>query len=172
MQNLFSYPLLVEELTSATKSFHLKATQPQLAYIAEVLKTVSAKSFSADIQVQYLKKEHLIEVWGNVSAELELTSVVSLENFNKKYQSEFRVEFDTKATIKNNPEEEIDLEADLPDPVIDGKIDLAEIAMEQIALIIDDFPRQDGEEFHFQSEFDEETTQAMNPFNVLAKLKK
>lgn len=172
MQNLFSYPIMVDDLTTASKSFQLQADKAQLAYIAEVLKVVSAQKFSANINVQYLKKEHLVEVSGDVVAELELTSVISLENFKKKYQSEFTIEFDTKANIKNTPEEEIDIEADMPDPVIDGKIDIAEVAMEQIALVMDDFPRKDGEEFHFNSEFDEETTQAMNPFSVLAKLKK
>ena len=56
--------------------------------------------------------------------------------------------------------------------VIGGKIDLAEIAMEQIALVLDDFPRKDGETFQFTSEFDEETTKTTNPFAVLQKLKK
>ena len=67
---------------------------------------------------------------------------------------------------------EFDFEDDVPDIIINGKIDLAEIAMEQIALVIDDFPRKEGEVFEFKSEFDEETTQAMNPFAALAKLKK
>ncbi len=49
---------------------------------------------------------------------------------------------------------------------------MAEIGLEQTALVLDDFPRQDGEVFEFKSEFDEETTQKTNPFAALAKLKK
>ena len=65
------------------------------------------------------------------------------------------------------------LEEDLLWDIIEnGQIDLAEIAMEQIALVIDDFPRQENESFVFKSEFDEETTRAANPFAVLQKLKK
>jgi uncharacterized metal-binding protein YceD (DUF177 family) len=41
-----------------------------------------------------------------------------------------------------------------------------------LALVLDDFPRKEGEVFSFQSEFDEETTEANNPFAVLKKLKK
>ena len=52
------------------------------------------------------------------------------------------------------------------------EIDLADIAMEQLALVLEDFPRKDGEVFEFESEFDEETTQKANPFAALAKLKK
>ena len=61
---------------------------------------------------------------------------------------------------------------EIPDIVTNGEINLADIVMEQIALVLDDFPRKEGEIFKFQTEFDEETTQAQNPSAVLAKLKK
>ena len=67
---------------------------------------------------------------------------------------------------------EDDNAADVPDIVENGKIDLGQIAIEQVALVMEDYPRQDGEVFEFISEFDEETTKAQNPFSVLAKLKK
>ena len=60
----------------------------------------------------------------------------------------------------------------MPEVVIGGKIDLGDIAIEQIALRLDDYPRKEGEEFSFISEFDEEDDVKNNPFAVLAKLKK
>ena len=45
MQNLFSYPLYVEDMGSGTKLYKLEATAKQLAYITEVLKVDGAKSF-------------------------------------------------------------------------------------------------------------------------------
>lgn len=48
---------------------------------------------------------------------------------------------------------------------------MAQIAIEQVALVMEDYPRKEGEVFEFVSEFDEETTKAQNPFSVLAKLK-
>ena len=65
-----------------------------------------------------------------------------------------------------------DMDAEVPDIVEDGKIDLAQIAIEQVALVMEDYPRKEGEVFEFVSEFDEETTKTQNPFSVLAKLKK
>ena len=99
-------------------------------------------------------------------------SVISLENFVKTYEPEFEIIFDTELTPKELQEMDFEFEDDVPDVIINGEIDLAEIAMEQIALVIDDFPRREGEVFEFKSEFDEETTQKANPFAVLAKLKK
>ena len=103
---------------------------------------------------------------------MELMSVISLENFTKTYEPEFEINYDTQLSPKDLREMEFEFDDEVPDVIIDGKIDLAEIAMEQIALVIDDFPRQDGEVFEFESEFDEETTEKMNTFAVLATLKK
>ena len=69
-------------------------------------------------------------------------------------------------------EEAEDWTADLPDVVVGGKIDLADIVIEQIALRLDDYPRRPGEVFVFESEFDDGTEDKHNPFDVLAKLKK
>lgn len=172
MQNLFSYPLVVDELTPSVKKYHLAARKEELPYITEILKVPAVKSLQADINVKYNKKEHLIKVWGTAEALIEQTSVISLENFDKNYSTEFQMLYDTDLTPKDLQEMDIEIEDDIPDPVINGEINLADIAMEQIALVLDDFPRQEGETFDFQTEFDEETTQAQNPFAVLAKLKK
>ena len=60
----------------------------------------------------------------------------------------------------------------IPDVVTNANIDLCQIAIEQIALILDDYPRQDGETFNFTSEFNDDDIKQENPFNILAKLKK
>ncbi len=172
MQNLFSYPLKIEDLTAASRHYKLKADEKQLVYIAEVLKIAGAKSWEAEMTVQMRKKEHSLTVKGKVYAQLEQTSVISLENFIKTYESEFEIIYDTTLTPKDLEEMEFDFDDDVPDVIINGQIDLAEIGLEQTALVLDDFPRQDGEVFEFKSEFDEETTKQANPFAALAKLKK
>lgn len=48
--------------------------------------------------------------------------------------------YDTQLSPKDLREMEFEFDDEVPDVIIDGKIDLAEIAMEQIALVIDDFP--------------------------------
>ena len=67
---------------------------------------------------------------------------------------------------------EFAIDDEVPDIVENGQIDLAAIAMEQLALALDDFPRREGEVFEFKSEFDEETSAKQNPFAALAVLKK
>ncbi len=172
MQNLFSYPLAVEDMGSGTKTYHLTATPQQLAYIAEVLKVDGITSFSAELDVRFSRKAHRIDINGRVEADVEQTSVISLEKFVRHYAPAFSLFYDTELTEKQLREMSFEFDDDVPDIVENGKIDLAGIAMEQLALALDDFPRKDGEVFEFKSEFDEETTLKANPFAALAKLKK
>ena len=172
MQKIFSYPIQIDKLTPAEKKFSLIADEAQRAWIAEIFQVEGVKSFAAEISVKPEKKSSIIKVFGKAEAKLEQISVVSLEKFEKKYESEFEVLFDTKATYTQIREEFDDINADAPEVVENGEIDLAAVAMEQIAILIDDYPRQEGEVFAFESEFDKETTAAENPFAVLAKIKK
>ena len=172
MQNLFSYPLKLEDMSSSTQKYTLKASSDELEYITEIMKVPSVKSFNAEIIVKLYKKEHLLEVKGIVDADVEQVSVISLESFVKKYHNEFSLKFDTKMTPKDLKEIDFEYDDELLDILDNGQVDIASIAMEHLALVLDDFPRKDGEEFSFVSEFDEETTEANNPFAVLKKLKK
>ena len=159
------------EINQSTQKYRLIATAENLEYISNIMQ-LPVKRFEAEINVKLHTKEHIIDVWGDIDADVEHTSVVSLENFVRNYQTDFKLKFDTKMTSQEQQELDLDIEADVPDILEDGKIDLAAVAMEQLALILDDFPRQEGEVFSFASEFDEETTLASNPFSVLEKLKK
>ena len=87
----------------------------------------------------------------------------------KCYSPEFELVYDTKATLKSQREEEAELGDDLPDVIIGGQIDLGQIAIEQLALVMEDYPRKEGEVFHWESEFDEEDDKAQNPFKNFGK---
>ena len=172
MQNVFSYPLKLEDMSSATQKYTLKANAKELEFITELMQVPSVKTFTAEVNVRLHKKEHLVDVFGFVDADICQTSVISLEDFIKSYHADFALKFDTKLSAAAIKEVDFDIDDDVPDALENGQIDLAAIAMEQLALVIDDFPRQEGEVFEFKSEFDEETTLADNPFAVLKKLKK
>ncbi len=172
MQKNFSYPILIDTLSKAEKKFNLTADTQELQWITQVFQVENVKDFSATVCVKLEPKSSLIKVYGSVKACIEQQSIISLENFDKNYETSFEIFFDSKATYQQIREEYEDINEDAPDIVENGEIDIAAVAMEQIALIIDQYPRKDGEVFDFQSEFDEETTKNNNPFSVLQKLKK
>ena len=172
MQKIFSYPIKIADLKQTEYKFLLKADADELVDISAVLQVEKVNAFTADIKLRLNVREHLLHVWGNVKAELVLKSVISLENFVQKYDVPFELFFDTVATYKDFRELGADINADVPDIIENGMINLADIAMEQIALNIDDYPRADGEVFQFSAPTDDEPEEKHNPFAVLKKLKK
>ena len=172
MQKDFSYPLNIDDLNQQEQHHKLKADAEQLKTLTEILQVEDVKNFEADIFLKLNLKQHKLDLWGTVKALIELKSVVSLDNFEKNYEVEFTYCYDTKATHKDIKELEPSIYDEVPDVIDNGKINLADIAIEQLALELDDYPRKDGEKFEFASEFDEETTRQANPFAVLEKLKK
>ena len=126
--------------------------------------------FEADIKLKFQKKRGILDVSGQVRAGLGLISVISLEPFDRDYKTDFTLTFDTNATYEQIRELDEDIEADIPDIVIGGRIDLGDIAIEQLALVMEDHPRQDGEEFSPLIEDDAPLRE--NPFAILSKLKK
>ena len=172
MQKDFSYPLNIDDLNQQEQHHKLKADAEQLKTLTEILQVEDVKNFEADIFLKLNLKQHKLDLWGTVKALIELKSVVSLDNFEKNYEVEFTYCYDTKATHKDIKELEPSIYDEVPDVIDNGKINLADIAIEQLALELDDYPRKEGEKFEFVSEFDEETTKKANPFAVLEKLKK
>ena len=136
------------------------------------MQIVDVKSFVADIYLKLHLKERRLDIWGTVKADLELQSVLSLENFVKTYEAPFAYYYDTAATYKDIRKLEAGINDEVPDIIENGQINLADVAIEQLALVLEAYPRRDDEKFAFESEFDAETTRQSNPFSVLAKLKK
>lgn len=170
MQKEFSYPLKIDELGQGEQRYNLSADKAQLKTLSEILQVPSVNSFQADIKLNFQKKKGILEVTGRVEAELGLVSVITLTPFNKEYKTDFKLVYDTNATYEDIYADDEDIKLDVPDIVIGGKIDLADIAIEQLALVMEDYPRQDGETF--EAVIEDNSPVRENPFAVLEKLKK
>jgi len=172
MQKDFSYPLKIDELSQNRHHYHLKANAEECLYLKEILELEGVQSFEADFILKKHNKTNMLDVEGNLKAVVLQQSVISLEVFEKEYQVPFAYHFDTKMTYNEFKDMDYGINDDAPDIIENGQIDLVQMAIEQLALCLDDYPRQTGETFNFVSEFDEETTKRANPFSVLQNLKK
>lgn len=170
MQKDFSYPLKIEDINQGEQTYKLRANKAQLETLREILQIPAVNYFEANIKLTFQKKKGILDVSGEVRAGLTLISVISLDEFEKEYKSNFSLTYDTNATYEQIREMDEDIEDDIPDIVIDGKIDLGDIAIEQLALVMEDHPRKDGEEF--TSVIEDDSPVRENPFAVLSKLKK
>lgn len=175
MQKKFSYPVKIDELNQREYVFRLNADDDEKADIKEILQVDGVRKFVAEIHLKLNLRDHILQLWGHVRAHLELKSVVSLENFMKKYTSDFQLTYDTKATYNDIRDMSDSINDDVPDIIENGQINLADVALEQIALQMEDHPRAEGEVFDFSTYVDTAEMKANdveNPFAVLAKLKK
>ncbi len=172
MQKDFSYILKTDDLSQNEQRYHLSADKSDFEVLKDILKVEDVKSFEADIALKMNHKLHRLDIKGEIRALLELKSVVSLENFEKEYVAPFEYYYDTLLTYQDVKDMDLGINDEAPEIIENGEIDLAQIAIEQLSLIMEDYPRIDGEVFAFQSEFDEETTKVSHPFAALAKLKK
>lgn len=173
MQKDFSYPLKIDELGHGEQDYKLLANKAELKILAEILQVPAVNSFSAKIKLNFKKKQGELRVTGQVKANLKLESVISLTLFDKDYTTDFELFYDTNACYEDIYKDDEDIKLDVPDIVLDGKIDLADIAIEQLALVMDDYPRLEGEKFEaiIDEDDDEDDNIANNPFAVLKKLK-
>ena len=170
MQKDFSYPLKIEQMGQGEQNYKLIADKEQLEFIRDVLQVPAVESFEANIKLKFYKKRGILDVWGNVISNIEQISVISLEPFNKIYKTDFKVTYDTTATYEEIKEQDVDIMVDIPDIVVNGEINLADIAIEHLALELDDHPRKEGEEF---KEIIEDIAPIRNnPFAILEQLKK
>lgn len=172
MQKIFSYPLTIDELNQNQRKFILSADTDELADIKQILQVEDVKSFYAEIFLKMQNKEHLLHVWGSVNAELVIKSVITLENFAQTVATPFEIFYDTQATYKDIRELEAQNRTDIPDIIENGTINLADIAIEQVALQLDDYPRAAGEVFDFAQFSTATAAPEENPFTILQKLKK
>lgn len=172
MQKNFSYPIKIEDLKQSDYKYELTADSAELEDITQILQVEKVHEFKAEIFLKLNNRANNLRVWGNVFAKIELKSVITLDNFIKNYNVPFELNFDTRATYNDIKELECNIEDEVPDIIENGCINLADIAIEQIALNLEDYPRAEGEVFDGALYGDSEELKKENPFAVLAKLKK
>ncbi|HEV8262592.1 MAG TPA: DUF177 domain-containing protein [Burkholderiales bacterium] len=152
----------------------ITATEKELAALAQRFDLVSLGSFSASFTLKRVRKD-LVRAKGRVSAELVQACVITLDPIPARIDEHFEVDF-LEGAQPAVADLELDVEgAEAPEPVLDGWIDLGELAAEQLGLAIDPYPRRpDAEipaEWKGEPVAEPAAVERPNPFAVLGKLK-
>lgn len=148
---------------------HLEADEATRARIARSLNLVALGELVADLRLSGWFDGLRID--GDWRAVVTQTCGVSLERFDSALSGRIEVKVvppsSPHAAIIDEPEIEVDLEAEDPPDVLDSDVvDLGAYVVEHLALEIDPFPRKPGVEF-----VPPEPTVESSPFDVLKKLK-
>jgi len=117
-----------------------------------------------------------VRVTGRIEAEVEQVCVVSLEPFVQRLSEEVERFFAGEAAPgRSGAVHHLDsLEADEPDLVTDGEIDVGELVAETLVLAVEPYPHKPGVVFggNLSEAADKPYESSQNPFRVLEKLTK
>lgn len=131
--------------------------------IVKALDLASLTAFEAELK---LAPAHVgWTLTGRVVATLEQVCGITLDPLPVQVDERFSVDL-VEAVEPETDEIEVTLDDDSPDVIEDGRIDLGQYAVEQLALTLDPFPRKPGAEFVQPDEPAE-----ISPFAVLKAFK-
>jgi len=170
----FSRPMALDRVGTTQHREEITATDKERAAVAERFNLVSLDRLSASFTLKRVRKD-LVRAKGRVSAELVQACVVTLDPIPARIDEKFEIDF-LEGVQPAVADIELDAEAaEAPEPVLDGWIDLGELAAEQLGLAIDPYPRKPDAELPAQWKAEPSPEPAAverpNPFAALEKLK-
>ncbi|HVO03474.1 MAG TPA: YceD family protein [Candidatus Cybelea sp.] len=114
----------------------------------------------------------VIHVTGTLEADVVQSCVVTLEPVPAKIAESFAADFAADSGGMADPDLDFE-EADPPEPIRNGHIDLGELAAGQLALALDPYPRAPGAaippEYSPGAEPEPAAVPTVNPFSILKK---
>lgn len=160
------------EVPAEGKHIDLTAPPDALQAIAARANARSVTGLSASFDLE--RKAIGLRVRGMVRADIEQTCVVTLEPLTNRIEEPIDVTF---AEGLAEEAEEVALSADSdavdpPEPLVNGVVDLASLAVEFLLLGVDPYPRKEGAEFETAVVGNPEIEPIPHPFAALAALKK
>ncbi|QXX73701.1 DUF177 domain-containing protein [Methylovirgula sp. HY1] len=176
---IFSYPIKIVDVPQSGLDISIEADAATLAALAAANGLPNIARLEAVFHVMP-KGSHRFNVRGEVHARVTQICGVSLEPFESDLVESVDVDFAPAAeaaaaaaafaALVANDAVDIALEADPPDPITDGTIDLGGLASEFLALGLDPYPRKPGVSFEPQGGRDADAADE-SPFSILGKLK-
>ena len=157
----------VADIPERGLDLHFEATPEECATVAHWIDAPKLSSLTADYRL--LRRGSQVRLTGTLRAVLTRTCVASLEPFETVFEEPVSMRFSEHASADGAAEASVSHDAeeeDLPDPIVNGKIDVGGVTAEFLSLGLDPYPRKPDSDFRY-----EEDTGKENPFAALAKLK-
>ena len=170
----FSRTVDISRLPPEGRNESFSATADECAALKERFGVDAFLSLQVDVSVQPWKRG-ACRVRGTAKAAMTRTCVVSLDQFDTALEVRLDRLFSERALVRvDGKEVVVSVDDDDFGQIVDGEIEVGEMAVEELLLELDPHPRKPGAEFKPQAAND--TAEAAkpvrnNPFAVLQQLK-
>ncbi|HYP57772.1 MAG TPA: YceD family protein [Beijerinckia sp.] len=169
---VFSREIKVDDVPEAGLDVTIAADAAECVSIALQVGLVAVASLTADFHVER-EGRGTFNVKGTLCAEVTQTCVITLDLFDSEISTEIDVDFvrveDLTAHARAGRFDPFTAEQEMPDPIIDGKIDLGALAAEFLVLGLDPYPKKPGAQFEAIAP-EQGFADKVSPFAVLRKL--
>lgn len=135
--------------------------------VADWLDAPAVEALTANYKL--LRRGSQVRLTGELHAKLTRLCVVTLEPFETEVREPVAMRFSEHASADGAAEASVSHDAtedDLPDPIVNGRIDIGAVTAEFLALGLDPYPRKPEADFAYTEDAGKE-----NPFAALAGLK-
>lgn len=170
-----SRPLQTDKIPLGGVEEHIVASPAERAALAERFGLIEVSLLEAHLNVDHAEGK-MLAVTGNLLAEIVQQCVVTLEPVPETVRDSIDVLFAPPHLIGKEPEGQIaDVgEAELPEPIEGGVIDLGELVAQHLATAMNPYPRKPGAAFKGVevAASPQEAGQGGNPFSKLKEMTK
>ena len=166
----------VAELDGKGVEISIEATAEEGAALAGRFRIIAIDVLKGSATLRPAEQGDVV-MHGHVQAVVKQTCVISQEPVREEIDEAFEIRFSPHAHEMDLPDlgdtREIDPALlDLPEPLVDGQIDVGEVMAQEVALSLTPYPRKQGAELtHPAVITQEEAQRSPNPFAGLAGLK-
>ncbi len=168
----FSRPVKVEHLSKGWTRMELTANETERQSLADRFGILAIESVVASIRLKPISGTRMVRLEGRLEAEVSQACVVTLEPVRQRVEEAFSLTYAPCEKAEQRHEVSFSYEeADPPELIVDGVIDVGEAVAEHLALGLDPFPRSPDAEFTPIADAAEEETK-QNPFAALGALGK
>lgn len=140
-----SRPLFVDKISAGGLQEHIVARPAECEALAKRFGLIAISRLEAFINVDHAQSR-MLQVTGYVHADVIQACVVTLEPVPAYVKEKFDILFAPPGLLKREGEGPMpDVgEADFPETIENGMIDLGELAAQYLALGLDPYPRKEG----------------------------
>jgi uncharacterized metal-binding protein YceD (DUF177 family) len=163
----WSFPVIVSDLPEAGDEFEVAPDEAEREALAQFVGVIAVPSLRAKFHVRPSGRGAIVH--GSVEGAVRQKCVITLEPFDNPISESVVLRFAPHGSSTPETDVEVDPGAeDPPDPLVNGRIDLAAVIAEFLTLTIDPYPRKPGAVF---SPPEDTAAKEPSPFAVLEKLK-